>query len=1030
MILQVLFLPDNVEEGYAYLVIVKTGSQFFSGTSSNIGLVIYGLEECSKAHLLNYPDPNEKLLQRGGEDWFVLTSGKCLGEIDYIWLWFDSVGQRPSWYCEWVKILDVTTGQDWFFDVQALLAVTDDGYCRVAVSPSSKVRKTGWVTFINQHAWNVTQTTIGKLGYQERITVVLSTVLTTSSFSLLLHNRPSLRLLYGLGQGHFSYKPELLALAILSALASFGINRVFFTFFSNSEHYLLTWIGLIATILINLAYLILFGFGNSNVTALMWMTSTLSSLVQVVLLETLYGLLNRAQSQETPIDLREVLAEAQRQKHKLNEKFGPSLLRPYFTTKYRALTVEEWKAKREVEMERYRLATLLQDLFMFIVYIVLLYLVVLANRDTRIVYGNESIKNLMVSEDFEDIKEIDDIYEYVNESLIPTLHSTRWYGAWTTNEPGLMADFNTKILGVARLRQVRVSEDCIFSSHFQAELLCLPEYAQGHNDVLGYAEYWEPLTQVAVPRFADAWRYKVDGMNTFGFMGGYPNGGYGALLGRTLYNSYYNLHYLEDTQWVTRSTRAGIIEFLAYNANYNVFHVVTLIVESSATGLITTSSQQEFELMIAVECAAFIIVTMIMLTKNLIIAKRRWSSYIRSTWNIVDVAIIAMSLLCVGIYYHRSDLVGQFLYQLERARNNQFLGYFHLVSMERFLTVLGAALIFVATVRLWKFLRFIAGFRVVERTFEMSAIFLLGLWVCHCIFIAMYTILGTSLFGSRLDDFHTFFSTFRTLALLSMDLYEDFDFLHFVEVGGFLAMIYYSSFIFIMLMVYTMYVSLLVLCYSDSTSHFSNLHHSRDVAEFFTGECRYYNAVIHRYIGNFRLEAGDDEEKRKVTPKSDQHRYANVVTVSERKLRAMSAVTQSLIAKRVGGERSIDLIANLLYYLVTKDEVDDNKMLGFIDQQDHGSQIVSDYRLLQMEYAANYIIAAGTEEDSRIETFEPISKQRSENALTRQLNDILKALKLLKKVLKSIKATSKTLRCDCSCRRKRNYFIHSVKNKD
>lgn len=81
-------------------------------------------------------------------------------------------------------------------------------------------------------------------------------------------------------------------------------------------------------------------------------------------------------------------------------------------------------------------------------------------------------------------------------------------------------------------------------------------------------------------------------MQRFVFVGDitiYPGAGYSAPLGRNLYNSYYNLKYYTETEWIDYNTRVIFVEFLTYNADYNIFHAVKLIVERSASGLFVKS---------------------------------------------------------------------------------------------------------------------------------------------------------------------------------------------------------------------------------------------------------------------------------------------------------------------------------------------------------------------------------------------------------------------------------------------------------
>lgn len=93
-----IFLADNlIEDLYAYLIIVRTGKRSSSGTTSTVFVKLKGAKAKTQSHILNRPDPANRLLQRCGEDWFVLATRKHLGELVGLKLWFDSDGCRASW---------------------------------------------------------------------------------------------------------------------------------------------------------------------------------------------------------------------------------------------------------------------------------------------------------------------------------------------------------------------------------------------------------------------------------------------------------------------------------------------------------------------------------------------------------------------------------------------------------------------------------------------------------------------------------------------------------------------------------------------------------------------------------------------------------------------------------------------------------------------------------------------------------------------------------------------------------------------
>ena len=73
----------------------------------------------------------------------------------------------------------------------------------------------------------------------------------------------------------------------------------------------------------------------------------------------------------------------------------------------------------------------------------------------------------------------------------------------------------------------------------------------------------------------------------------YPPQGFHQDLGRHREESAEIIRELKANRWLTRATRAVLIDFSVYNANINLFCVIQLMVELPPTGGLLTS--QEFK---------------------------------------------------------------------------------------------------------------------------------------------------------------------------------------------------------------------------------------------------------------------------------------------------------------------------------------------------------------------------------------------------------------------------------------------------
>jgi len=148
-------IGENFSHSF-YLVRIVTGSRISAGTTANVSLQIYGETGRSKVYVVK--DPTLSVLNRGGNDSFLISSAKDLGKLEKIRVWHDNTGTRPGWYrrrtnsdailakCQttlltpWAKyifikmvmrrylrkiiIRDVKTGQRWYFFADTWLSMT------------------------------------------------------------------------------------------------------------------------------------------------------------------------------------------------------------------------------------------------------------------------------------------------------------------------------------------------------------------------------------------------------------------------------------------------------------------------------------------------------------------------------------------------------------------------------------------------------------------------------------------------------------------------------------------------------------------------------------------------------------------------------------------------------------------------------------------------------------------------------------------------------------------------------------------
>lgn len=123
---------------------------------------------------------------------------------------------------------------------------------------------------------------------------------------------------------------------------------------------------------------------------------------------------------------------------------------------------------------------LISELFRFSFYLVILLTIVLGSRDFTAFYSTRNVRNLFEESKFysfsmRGVNNDQDFISYLNDSFLPIIH---------LNEMGWLPEKFMKIIGVPRLRQLRVT------SQYNSEGVWYPEYSSQYQDYSNYNTMW------------------------------------------------------------------------------------------------------------------------------------------------------------------------------------------------------------------------------------------------------------------------------------------------------------------------------------------------------------------------------------------------------------------------------------------------------------------------------------------------------------------------------------------------------------
>ncbi|RZC33627.1 polycystin-2-like, partial [Asbolus verrucosus] len=950
-----IFLPADISSSslFIYLIRIRTGKRPLSGTSSNICIKIFGEKRNSRSHVLNYPDPHKRIFQWGNIDWFILPTRHHLGKLLEVALWSDHSGRNPCWFCSDLTIYDLQTNQRWWFKLNIWFNLPPNGQIYTTATVSEKQNKERAIKNVLSRAC---PRRFHQAGFSslKKLSLLLSIVMVISMSGLVMYGLPTLKPSDG-----FAWVNE------------YGLHLHKFSLRVSR----FCWLFLVFTVLLSMTLLLIFGFWIPTITGWLWLTSVIIALVvYFFILENLYEKISNIfyQTEENVkwfSKLRTVLLLIEAQRRHLFKKFGEDLLRPYFTHLYQPMNEEDIRValsseKKVKETSRLKLMALLEDTII----------------NTHTVKGNREILDLLEglhtrTHDTSIINSIDGFYDYINLTLILNLQSKQWYWRYVVNEPGMTVDFHNKYLGVARLRQQRVmTHSCkipvIMESFFKNET-CRSEFWTSKRSVASFGPEYNNFS-----RLSHVWNYTRATLSavsiTVGKFGAYSGSGYIAPLGRTMYNSFINLNYLREHHWLDATTSVVFVEFLTYNVNSNLFSAVRIMVERSVSGYFRVkvnvkTTQLLFikdELRIAqfVIFGSFILIVFVFTMK---ILRRLWKGklfFLKDLWILVDLVIVGMSYGCFVLYIHRAELVKTFLETMRKAKKNEFVNYFNMFHEDLSFHLVAAFLVFVSTIRLWKLCRFATVFKIMEKTIVLSLYSILIILLGYAIFMTAFTIFAHMLFGSLFGGFKDIRDTLVTLFLQSMGLNKQFDATVLIDTYPLLWGMFYSVFMIMNLLFFTVYIAIMVICHYEAQKLDSGEDDFNNFKKFLFKELIYYKTLAK--VTAARLSGGANSKKPKhyVTAKHDDIRYAKCLLLDVNKISMMSCIAAySLRMESLSEEEKFSLMTRIGQCSRDSDKTD----FFFGEKSERNkTTIVYDGRLKKMAAVVEWILK-GDEKKAR-----------------------------------------------------------------
>ncbi|XP_018517101.1 LOW QUALITY PROTEIN: polycystin-2 [Lates calcarifer] len=496
--------------------------------------------------------------------------------------------------------------------------------------------------------------------------------------------------------------------------------------------------------------------------------------------------------------------------------------------------------------ERY-LRNVLREMITYITFLITICILTYGMVSANMYYYTRVMSQLFLdsplsaedSSTFRHLSTMEDFWKFTEGPFLSGMYWEVWYNNKSLPENQSLIYYENLLLGVPRLRQVRVrNESCSVHEDLRDEVQdCYDMYTPANEDTAPFG-----------PRNGTAWVYTTESeMNSSSFWGQvskYGGGGYYQDLSRTREESAIQLQVLKDHLWLDRGTRAVFLDFSVYNGNINLFCIARLLVEFPATGGVVTSWQfqtvrlvryvSSWDCFVGMCEVAFCLFVLYYVVEEVLEIRIHRLHYFKSLWNCLDVLILVLCVVAIIMNITRTAMVGNLLKGL-LENHTAHPSFEPLSDLQVQFNNVAAVIVFFSWVKLFKFINFNKTMSQLSSTMSRCAKDLVGFTIMFFIIFLAYAQLAYLVFGTQVNDFSTFqasiFTQFRIIL-------GDFEFSEIEEATRCFGPIYFTTFVFfIFFILMNMFLAIINDTYSEVKADMSQQRSDMEMTDLIKKGC-------------------------------------------------------------------------------------------------------------------------------------------------------------------------------------------------
>ena len=241
-------------------------------------------------------------------------------------------------------------------------------------------------------------------------------------------------------------------------------------------------------------------------------------------------------------------------------------------------------------------------------------------------------------------------------------------------------------------------------------------------------------------------------------------------------------------RWVDNLTAAVILEFNTYNANTNLFTIVTFIFEFLETGVVAPYSQiittrlfyytEPVEILVAIFEVAFIIYIFALSyeqAKNL--HKVKCKKYFRDPRNYIDMSVLIFSYTAFVLFFVRIVVVNEAVGQ-HHVDPHKFVSFYLASFCDSILVVITAMLQQLTIIKFLQLISFNPFTRIMAATLQHLIRPIAHYFIMMFIVVLAFSSYAMLAFGTKFEYFSNMYYTLMNLFSVFMGEFDNFDEFH------------------------------------------------------------------------------------------------------------------------------------------------------------------------------------------------------------------------------------------------------------